>query len=60
MVATSKVESDKEKAELFNNYSISVLLRDQSILLLFSPIFLSSKSFFPTYYAQYFAHQLIC
>ena len=38
-----------------------ILSRDQSILLLFSPIFLSSNSFFPTYYACYFAHhQLIC
>ena len=29
--------------------------RDESILLFFSPIFLSSNSFFPSYYAQNFA-----
>jgi len=37
--------------------------RDQSILLLFLPIFLSSNSFFYVYFAQYFAHQqstLLC
>ena len=30
-----------------------VLIRDQSILLFFSPIFLSSNSFLPAHYAQY-------
>ena len=30
-------------------------IRDEPILLFISPIFLSGKSFFLTYYAQYFA-----
>ena len=35
--------------------------RDQSIMLLFSPILLFQRFFFSTYYAQHFAHhQLTC
>jgi len=31
----------------------------EAILLFFPPIFLSSNSFFLTYFAQYFAHYLV-